>query len=361
MGETVVGREPQFPAGFERRDLLLQVENLRTHFRVRDGVVRAVDGVSYAIERGKTLGLVGESGCGKSVSALSVMRLIRPPGEITGGEVRWQGRDLLPLGDREMRSVRGNEISMIFQEPMTALNPVFTAGNQINEVLREHRKFSRSERYERILEVLRLVGIPQPEQRVKAYPHELSGGMRQRVMIAMALACEPQLLLADEPTTALDVTIQAQILELLREIKGRTGMALLLITHDLGVIAEIADDVAVMYTGQVVEYADVASLFAAPKHPYTQGLMRSIPTLTTDRQERLSTITGSVPHMMRLPRGCLFQSRCPDAMKVCVDNRPELQRLDDGRLVRCHLYPQRPSGRDGEPLPQAQETAGRHG
>ena len=360
MGESVVGTEPQFPAGFEDRDLLLQVENLRTRFRVRDGIVRAVDGVSYAIERGKTLGLVGESGCGKSVSALSLMRLIRPPGEITDGKVKWQGRDLLALTDREMRAVRGNEISMIFQEPMTALNPVFTAGNQINEVLRLHRDFSRSERYERILEVLRLVGIPQPEQRIKAYPHELSGGMRQRVMIAMALACEPQLLLADEPTTALDVTIQAQILELLREIKGRTGMALLLITHDLGVIAEIADDVAVMYTGQVVEYADVDSLFAAPKHPYTQGLMRSIPTLATDRTERLSTISGSVPHMMRLPLGCLFQSRCPDAMNVCRDNRPELQRLDDGRLVRCHLYPQRPSGRDGEPLPQqAQETSGK--
>ena len=348
----------QLPERVEKSDLLLSVRNLRTHFRVREGVVRAVDGVSYAIERGKTLGLVGESGCGKSVSALSVMRLIRAPGDIVGGEVWWQDRDLRSLSDREMRGVRGDEISMIFQEPMTALNPVFNAGNQIGEVLHEHRDFSRRQRYERTLEVLRLVGIPQPEQRVKAYPHELSGGMRQRVMIAMALACEPQLLLADEPTTALDVTIQAQILELIRELRDQTGMALLLITHDLGVIAEMADDVAVMYTGEVVEYADVESLFAAPKHPYTRGLMTSIPSLITDRDERLSTITGSVPHMMRLPRGCLFQSRCPEAMNVCRDNRPQLQRLDDGRTVRCHLYPQRPSGRDGEPLPQASATAG---
>ena len=223
----------QLPERVEKGDLLLSVRNLRTHFRVRDGIVRAVDGVSYAIERGKTLGLVGESGCGKSVSALSVMRLIRPPGDIVDGEVMWQDRDLRQLSDREMRSVRGDEISMIFQEPMTALNPVFNTGNQIGEVLREHRDFTRKQRYERTIEVLRLVGIPQPEQRIKAYPHELSGGMRQRVMIAMALACEPQLLLADEPTTALDVTIQAQILELIREIRARTGMALLLITHDL--------------------------------------------------------------------------------------------------------------------------------
>ena len=348
----------QLPERVEKGDLLLSVRNLRTHFRVRDGIVRAVDGVSYAIERGKTLGLVGESGCGKSVSALSVMRLIRPPGDIVDGEVVWQDRDLRQLSDRQMRSVRGDEISMIFQEPMTALNPVFNTGNQIGEVLREHRDFTRKQRYERIIEVLRLVGIPQPEQRIKAYPHELSGGMRQRVMIAMALACEPQLLLADEPTTALDVTIQAQILELIREIRARTGMALLLITHDLGVIAEMADDVAVMYTGEVVEYADVKSLFAAPKHPYTRGLMTSIPSLVTDRSERLSTIRGSVPHMMRLPLGCLFQSRCPEAMNICRDNRPQLQRLDDGRTVRCHLYPQRPSGHDGEPLPQARATAG---
>ena len=358
MGEIVQGTKAQLPSGTQERDLLLSVTNLRTHFRVRDGIVRAVDGVSYAIERGKTLGLVGESGCGKSVSALSVMRLIRPPGDIVAGEITWQGRDVLTMSDREMRSVRGNEISMIFQEPMTALNPVFTAGNQIDEVLREHRSLKRKERYGRILEVLRLVGIPQPEQRLKAYPHELSGGMRQRIMIAMALACEPKLLLADEPTTALDVTIQAQILELLREIRSRTGMALLLITHDLGVIAEMADDVAVMYTGEVVEYADVQSLFSAPKHPYTRGLMTSIPTLSTKRDERLSTISGSVPHMMRLPVGCLFQARCPDAMNVCRDNRPALQMLGDGRIVRCHLYPQRPTGRDGEPLPQARATVG---
>ena len=357
MGETATDMSTQLPAGVQGKDLLLSVRNLRTRFRVRDGIVRAVDGVSYAIERGKTLGLVGESGCGKSVSALSVMRLIRPPGETFEGEVVWQDRDLLTLSDREMRNVRGNEISMIFQEPMTALNPVFNAGNQINEVLAEHRNYNRRQRRERIIEVLNLVGIPQPEQRIKAYPHELSGGMRQRVMIAMALACEPQLLLADEPTTALDVTIQAQILDLIREIKGRTGMSLLLITHDLGVIAEMADDVAVMYTGEIVEYADVNSLFASPKHPYTRGLMTSIPSLMTDRNERLSTITGSVPHMMRLPQGCLFQSRCPDAMNICRDNRPELQRLDDGRMVRCHLYPQRPSGHDGEPLPQARAAA----
>jgi len=338
---------------------LLAVEDLSTAFDTEGGRVTVVDQVSFEIDAGETLGLVGESGCGKSVTALSIMGLLpKPAGRTIGGSISFRGEDLGTVPVERLQQVRGNRIAMIFQEPMTALNPVFNTGNQIGEVLREHRNFTGKQRYERTIEVLRLVGIPQPEQRVKAYPHELSGGMRQRVMIAMALACEPQLLLADEPTTALDVTIQAQILELIREIRARTGMALLLITHDLGVIAEMADDVAVMYTGEVVEYADVKSLFAAPKHPYTRGLMTSIPSLMTDRSERLSTIRGSVPHMMRLPSGCLFQSRCPEAMNICLDNRPQLQRLDDGRTVRCHLYPQRPSGYDGEPLPQARATEG---
>ena len=353
---------PDPPEGVSQAEALLGVRDLRTHFTLREGVIRAVDGVDFQIYRGRTLGLVGESGCGKSVSALSIMRLIRPPGEtLEGGEVLWGDdsvqRNLLDLPEREMRRVRGAEISMIFQEPMTALNPVLSSGEQIYEVIKEHWGLDKDGRRDRAIEVLRTVGLPQPEQRLKAYPHELSGGMRQRVMIAMALACEPKLLLADEPTTALDVTIQAQILALIRELRDRTGMALLLITHDLGVIAEMSDEMAVMYTGEIVEHGDAFKLFAEPKHPYTQGLLTSIPTVQTERTQRLNTIRGSVPHMLRLPQGCLFSPRCPHAMNVCVEDRPQIQRLDDGRLVRCHLYPEPPSGHAGRPVAQARAEA----
>ncbi len=338
-----------------RADPLLTVRGLKTHFPLREGTVRAVDGVDFEIQKGRTLGLVGESGCGKSVSALSIMRLIRPPGQIIEGELIWSSdtveQDLLDISDGDMRRVRGGEISMIFQEPSTYLNPVLTIGRQITEVIEAHWDVAKGDRYTQAVEMLTTVGIPQPEQRMKMYPHELSGGMKQRVMIAMALVCEPKLLLADEPTTALDVTIQAQILELIRELRDRTGMALLLITHDLGVIAEMADDVAVMYAGEIVEYADVETLFSDPKHPYTRGLMNSIPTLATGREEQLNVIRGTVPHMLRLPEGCLFEPRCPYAMNHCVDVRPEVQTLDDGRVMRCHLYPEPPSGAAGELVP----------
>ncbi|HEV8635644.1 MAG TPA: ABC transporter ATP-binding protein [Chloroflexota bacterium] len=318
---------------------MLRVKGLKTHFFTADGVVRAVDGVDFMIKRGQTMGLVGESGCGKSVTSLSVMRLIAPPGRIIQGEIVLDGTDLLRLDEEDMYEVRGNRISMIFQEPMTSLNPVFTVGDQIAEAVLVHQKVSREQAKKRAIEMLGLVGIPQPQQRFNAYPHEMSGGMRQRVMIAMALSCSPELLIADEPTTALDVTIQAQILELMKDLKERTGMALLLITHDLGVVAEMADEVAVMYAGQIVEQADVLSLFKDPKHPYTQGLLASIPTLATGQDQRLNVIQGTVPNLLRLPIGCRFAARCPHVMPVCREVDPLLGTLDDGRKVRCHLYP----------------------
>jgi oligopeptide transport system ATP-binding protein len=337
MSEVNGAPEPgmQLPERVEKGDLLLSVQNLRTHFRVRDGIVRAVDGVSYAIERGKTLGLVGESGCGKSVSALSVMRLIRAPGDIVGGEVMWQDRDLRGLSDREMRRVRGDEISMIFQEPMTALNPVFNTGNQIGEVLREHRDFSRKQRYERTIEVLRLVGIPQPEQRVKAYPHELSGGMRQRVMIAMGLSCNPQLLIADEPTTALDVTIQAQIIDLVDRLRKELGMAIIWITHDLGVVAGMAERVIVMYSGFIIEAATVNDLYAQPHHPYTLGLLRSIPRLDEAHKERLVPIDGLPPDLLDEPSHCPFAPRCEFVIEKCWQENPPLETVADDHLSAC--------------------------
>lgn len=323
-----VSQEPMF----------LDVRDLRTSFFTRDGEVKAVDGVSLTLQRGRVLGLVGESGCGKSVTSLSIMRLTRPPGRIVGGEIFFKGRDLAKMSGPDLRAVRGNRISMIFQEPMTSLNPVLTCGFQIGEVLREHQHLDGRQREERIIEILRRVGIPQPDRRASAYPHELSGGMRQRAMIAMALACEPDLLIADEPTTALDVTIQAQILELLKEQRGRTGMALLLITHDLGVIAEMADDVAVMYAGQIVEYTDVVRLFQHPMHPYSIGLLESIPTLDTKRTSRLHAIKGTVPNPLRVPPGCRFAPRCPNVMSICRDIAPPLLTLPDGHAVACHLY-----------------------
>jgi len=314
---------------------LLEVRELQTHFFTDDGVIRAVDGVSFAIEPGETLAVVGESGSGKSVTSLSILRLIAsPPGRIVGGAIRFRGRDLLTLSDAEMRSIRGREISMIFQEPMTSLNPVYTCGEQILEVLMLHEKLDRPTARARTIDLLRLVGIPSPEQRVDEYPHQMSGGMRQRVMIAMALACRPALLIADEPTTALDVTIQAQILDLLKGLRQELGMAVLLITHDLGVVAETADRVAVMYAGQVVEYCDVRPAFRSTRHPYTAGLLASLPKLGAET-ERLRVIPGNVPNPARFPSGCRFHPRCPIAVERCRTEMPALRDVGGGHLARC--------------------------
>jgi oligopeptide/dipeptide ABC transporter ATP-binding protein len=320
---------------------LLEVNDLRTHFPTRAGLVRAVDGVSFHLDRGELLGLVGESGCGKSMTALSVMRLISPPGRIVGGEVLFDGKDLLGLSDAAMRQMRGDDIAMIFQDPMTSLNPVYTVGEQIAEALRLHRKMSRKEARLATIEAMREVAIPDPARRLDDYPHQLSGGMRQRVMIAMALACNPKLLIADEPTTALDVTIQAQILELLDELRKQRELAVLLITHDLGVVAEVADRVAVMYTGRIVEESPVEELFARPKHPYTEGLLRSVPKLTGEdviKKERLETIEGVVPSPTDLPPGCHFAPRCPHRMPRCTAEEIPLYQLEGGVEVRCVLY-----------------------
>jgi oligopeptide/dipeptide ABC transporter ATP-binding protein len=304
-------------------DVLLEVRDLRTYFHVMDGTVKAVDGVDFKIRRGATLGLVGESGCGKSVTAHTIMRLIEtPPGEIADGEIWFDGRDLLKLDIDEMRTVRGNDIAMIFQEPMTSLNPVFTVGDQIAEAVTLHQKVDRKGAQKIAVESLRLVGLSAPERRARQYPHELSGGMRQRVMIAMALSCNPKLLIADEPTTALDVTIQAQILELIKDLQQRTGTALLLITHDLGVVAETVQDIAVMYAGRIVETGTADEVLLSPKHPYTQGLLNSIPS-EQKRGRQLSAIKGVVPNPFRMPPGCKFQPRCPYAWDRCL-TEPEL-------------------------------------
>jgi oligopeptide/dipeptide ABC transporter ATP-binding protein len=317
---------------------LLKIENLATYFYTDDGVAKAVDGVSLSIAPGETLGLVGESGCGKSVTALSIMRLISHPGRITGGSILFNGRDLTKLSENEMRKIRGNEIAMIFQEPMTSLNPVYTVGDQIAEAIVLHRGKSRAEAKAMAVELLRKVGIPLPERRVNEYPHQMSGGMRQRVMIAMALSCNPKLLIADEPTTALDVTIQAQILELMKELRDDFGMAILIITHDLGVVAEMADRVAVMYAGRVVEEAPVRDIFRRPLHPYTEGLLRSIPRLDQERG-RLHVIQGVVPSLLHMPEGCRFAPRCPYAEERCRQTEPELLPAEDQRLVRCLIPP----------------------
>jgi oligopeptide/dipeptide ABC transporter ATP-binding protein len=320
---------------------LLEVKDLQTHFPTRAGLVKAVDGVSFHLDCGELLGLVGESGCGKSITALSVMRLISPPGKIVGGEIIFDQKNLLKLSDEEMRQIRGDDIAMIFQDPMTSLNPVFTVGQQIAEALRLHRKVSRKQAREAAIAAMREVAIPDPARRVNDYPHQLSGGMRQRVMIAMALACNPRLLIADEPTTALDVTIQAQILELLNELRKHRDLAVLLITHDLGVVAEVADRVAVMYTGKIVEQSDVQELFLRPKHPYTEGLLRSVPKLTADhvaKKERLETIEGVVPSPTQLPPGCHFAPRCPHRMVRCTEGEIPLYELDSGAKVRCVLF-----------------------
>ena len=324
---------------------ILEVKNLCTSFFTEAGEVKAVDGVSFSVYQGKTLGIVGESGCGKSVTSLSIMRLIaEPPGKIVGGQILYKDQDLVQLSPKEMRSIRGNEISMIFQEPMTSLNPVFTVGNQISEAVILHQKISRKEARNKAIEMLKLVGISAPEKRVDDYPHQLSGGMRQRVMIAMALSCNPSVLIADEPTTALDVTIQAQILDLLQDLQAKVGMALILITHDLGVIAEVADEVLVMYAGKVVEQGKVEDIFSRPKMPYTLGLLNSIPTLIKDptgkpRKKRLETIPGIVPNLLDLPRGCRFQERCSYVIDRCREAEPELrvigQDQDLPHSIRC--------------------------
>jgi peptide/nickel transport system ATP-binding protein len=318
---------------------LLEVEELKTSFVTEAGTARAVDSVSFNISERQVLGIVGESGCGKSVCALSLLRLVPPPGIIEGGRVLFGGKDLLAVSEDEMRSIRGNELSMIFQEPMTSLNPVFRVEEQVAEVLLRHRRISKKEARDRVIELLGLVGIPSPEIRMRDYPHQMSGGMRQRAMIAMAVACNPRLIIADEPTTALDVTIQAQILALLDSLREKHSMAILLITHDLGVIAEAADDVIVMYTGRIVEKASVAELFANPLHPYTQGLMRSAPgRAVREGRKRLEPIEGVVPSLFALPQGCKFNTRCPFAFDRCFLEEPRLETPPAGHPVRCWLY-----------------------
>lgn len=325
----------------ENKKPLLQVKNLRTYFYTEAGVVKAVDGVDFEVYPGEVLGIVGESGCGKSVTSLSIMRLIGQPGKIVEGEVIFNGTDLLKIPESEMVKVRGNSISMIFQQPQSALNPVFRAGEQIGEVLNIHQDLGKEAGRKRAIELLKMVGIPEPERRAEAYPHELSGGQAQRVMIAMALACVPDLLIADEPTTALDVTIQAQILDLMRNLRENIGTSIILITHDLGVVAEMAERIAVMYAGQIVEQTDVRTLFKEPLHPYTQGLIGSIPILGK-LKERLDVIPGSVPNLINMPPGCRFASRCrariENNLTICTEKEPDLIHATQGHLVRCWLY-----------------------
>ena len=327
---TVPGSVASAP-GSER---ILEVRDLVVEFETERGVTRALDGVSLPLLRGQTLGLVGESGCGKSVTALAVLRLLGDSARVVRGEIRFDGLSLLPLGEREMRALRGKRIAMIFQEPMTSLNPVFTVGDQIAEALRLHERMGKREAWARAVEMLRLVEIPEPERRASSYPHELSGGMRQRVMIAMAISCGPDLLIADEPTTALDVTIQAQILDLLRGLRSRLGMSMILITHDLGIVAAEADEVAIMYAGRVVERSPTRSLFDDPAHPYSAGLLASIPRLDL-RTEQLASIPGVVPDPAHLPSGCRFRDRCANAQPRCAAEDPRLVEFAPGRLVAC--------------------------
>ena len=317
--------------------MLLSVKNLSTEFPVKKGIVKAVEDVSFDVDAGEILAIVGESGSGKSVTSLSVMGLLAEPGHVAGGSMEFEGKDLATLSEKQYRELRGNDMAMIFQEPMTSLNPVYRVGNQIVEAIRTHEKVSKAEAKDRAVDLLRKVGIPSPEARINDYPHQMSGGMRQRVMIAMALACNPKLLIADEPTTALDVTIQAQILDLLRRLRDDTGMAVLLITHDLGVVSETADRVVVMYCGQVVEEAEVRTLFDHPMHPYTLGLLKSIPRLEDDDSKRLYMIKGMVPNPLEMPPGCHFSDRCDSCMDICRTKVPELVDVD-GHKVRCFLY-----------------------
>jgi len=357
LDETVI--EELVPASAQRQrrprgERLLDVKGLFTSFKTRDGLVRAVDGIDFHVDRGEIMGLVGESGCGKSVTSLSILRLVAKPGSVDAGEIIFDGQDLLKLSSDDMRRMRGDRISMIFQQPTSSLNPVWDVGKQIEEVLRIHRGMKGTAAHGRALELLRMVGIPDPERRLKAYPHEMSGGMAQRVMIAMALACEPELLIADEPTTALDVTIQAQILDLMRNLRDETGTAIILITHDLGVVAEMCDRVAVMYAGEIVEETDVTSLFQNPLHPYTRGLIGSIPVVG-DVKDSLSVIPGNVPNLIDLPPGCRFAPRCTTRVEqnvVLADVvHPNLLPLEAGHAVRCWLY------HDAEGRPLARPTS----
>ena len=319
---------------------ILEVKHLKTYFHTDAGLSKAVNDVSFSVEKGKTLGIVGESGCGKSITSLSIMGLVEiPPGKIAGGEIIFEGEDLLKKNEEEMSKIRGKKIAMIFQEPMTSLNPVFTIGQQITEALMLHEKLTKKEARERGIEMLKMVKIPLAEKRFDEYPHQLSGGMRQRVMIAMALCCNPDLLICDEPTTALDVTIQAQILDLINELMEKTGTSVMMITHDLGVIAEVADDVMVMYAGKVVEHATCDQIFERPMHPYTYGLMNCIPKLDDDDTKRLSVIEGMVPSFDDMPKGCAFCPRCPEAMDICREKMPKLAEAE-GRRVRCFKYTQ---------------------
>jgi oligopeptide/dipeptide ABC transporter ATP-binding protein len=325
-----------------KNDMLLDVRGLKTSFRTMDGIVHAVDGVDFAVKPGQTLGIVGESGCGKSVTSLSVMRLLASNGFVEDGQILFEGRDLLEISESEMRKIRGNQISMIFQEPMTSLNPVYTIGNQVSEVLQVHKGLRGREAQDRTIEMLRRVGIPSAERRISDYPHNLSGGMRQRVMIAMALATDPKLLIADEPTTALDVTIQAQILDLMRGLSREFNTAVMLITHDLGVVAEMAQEVAVMYTGQIVERGTVYQVLKEPLHPYTMGLLNSIPN-EESKGEKLNVIRGVVPNPLELPKGCTFAPRCPFVMDICRRQVPKLLDIGGNHLAHCWLY-QTPNG-----------------
>lgn len=317
---------------------ILEVKGLKTYFTTKHGTSKAVDGIDFSLHKGETLGIVGESGCGKSMTSLSILRLIpSPPGKIAGGSILFKGKDLVSISEDEMRQIRGNEISMIFQEPMTSLNPVIPVGEQIAEAIRLHQKLGKKAAWEKAVEMLKLVGIPSPEKRAKQEPFQLSGGMRQRVMIAMALACTPEVLIADEPTTALDVTIQAQIIELIKDLQSKLGMGVIMITHDLGVVAETCDRVVVMYAGNIVEHASVDQIFANPKHPYTQGLLNSLPKINEDVEE-LNTIDGNVPSPYNMPAGCRFASRCSHVKEICTSQNPDLVDLDDGNQVRCWKY-----------------------
>jgi oligopeptide/dipeptide ABC transporter ATP-binding protein len=326
----------------EKKDILLSVKDLRTYFNVKEGLAKAVDGVSYHINQGETLGLVGESGCGKTVSALSILKLLDiPPAQFHSGQILFKDQDLLQLSEQELNTIRGRSISMVFQEPMTSLNPVLSIGFQIDEVMINHLGITAREARDRTIELLNMVGIPLPRKRAKEYPHQLSGGMRQRIMIALAIACDPELLIADEPTTALDVTIQAQIIELMLSLQDKLGTSILLITHDLGVIAETADRVAVMYAGKIVEEADVKTIFQNPLHPYTRGLLNSVPNINKiDSATRLQEIPGIVPNLCYLPSGCAFMNRCPVKTKICESEKPKLLNIENQHNVRCWIAQQ---------------------